>query len=522
MPLARDTETELKFEIAAPALMKLLEHPALSTPNEAICLRSVYFDTADHDLRSAGLSLRVRATGGRFVQTVKTRTSAGMIDRHEWESGVSGEHPDRAALARTPAARVLKGPAGNTLAAVFLTTVRRATHLWRDGDSLVEISIDEGEISAGDEHWPIREVELELKVGDPAALFGLARELGKKTKLRLSLDSKAERGYRLAGHTGTAPIKVERGELIAETPLAGAFRRIVHSCLTQVIGNAQLLPRTRSAETLHQTRIGLRRLRAALSAFRPLVVDDRLNGITAEVKWLAGELDRARDLDVFSDAMINADADQQPDAPLAAFRKQLLSAHNKAYRRAVAAIEGSRFANLLLDITEWVELGSWSGDPAREDLRCITIGAFAGPVLDRLHRRVRKHHRDFVKMEPTERHRLRIAAKKLRYAAEMFSGAFPDHLKRQRSYFAALKGLQDRLGELNDLTVAGELALEIAGHESGAISFAAGIVVGGRRRAEPVLLAAATKTLHQFAGARPFWGRFDFKGAGSSAETLKS
>jgi triphosphatase len=108
MPLDRDTETELKFEIAAPALMKLLEHPALSVPSEAICLRTVYFDTADHDLRNAGLSLRVRATGGRFVQTVKTRVSAGMINRHEWESGVSGEQPDQAALARTPAARALQ------------------------------------------------------------------------------------------------------------------------------------------------------------------------------------------------------------------------------------------------------------------------------------------------------------------------------------------------------------------------------------------------------------------------------
>ena len=56
---------------------------------------------------------------------------------------------------------------------------------------------------------------------------------------------------------------------------------------------------------------------------------------------------------------------------------------------------------------------------------------------------------------PRQRHRLRIALKKLRYATEFFEALYR---KSTRPYLAALKDLQDGLGHLNDVAVAQGLA----------------------------------------------------------------
>jgi triphosphatase len=506
MSLHRDTETELKFEITESALARLREQPALFGSTESSRLRSVYFDTPDQALRGARFSLRVRESHGRFIQTVKACADAGMIERHEWETEIAAENPDLAALARTPAATVLDGRTAKALTAVFSTTVVRTVHLWRDGATVIELSVDEGEISAGDGREPIREVELELKSGEPAALFGLARELAKAAPLRLSLDSKAVRGYRLAGQEVISAMKAELPSLKPETLVAEALCRTVNSCLGQIVGNAELFSRARNPEALHQTRIGLRRLRANLSAFHSLVGDDRFEKLTSDAQWLASALDRARDLDVFAGTTTRPDEERTHANPaLAMFRKRLLAAHAKAYGNAVAAIEAPRFSNFVLNLAEWVEAGSWRDDPALETLRRKQIAAFAAEAFDRLHQRVLKRGRGLARMVPESRHRLRIAGKKLRYAAELFGEAFPEHPKRHRAYVNALEDLQDRLGKLNDLTVERTLAFEIALPTTGAIAFAAGLMVGSRQQAEPALLAAAIKAFRRFVRARPFW-----------------
>lgn len=505
MPLNRNTETELKFEIAKSALARLRMHPALSDRAENLRLRSVYFDTPDHALREIGLSLRVRNSGGRFIQTVKACASAGIVQRHEWETEIAAQDPDLAALARTPAAAILDGRAANTLTAIFSTTVQRAVHLWRDGTTLIELSVDQGEISAGERREPIREIELELKNGEPGALFGFARELAKAAPLRLSFDSKAERGYRLAGHEASSAMKAKPLGLQPEIKVAEALRCIFYSCLEQAVGNARLFSRARDAEALHQTRIGLRRLRAALSAFHALVLDDQFETIKAEVKWLAGALDRARDLDVFTGSMVQPDEDRKHNDPaLLAFHEQLLAARKEAYDRAVATIEAPRFDNLVLKLVEVVEAGSRLNDPVTEKLRRMPIAAFGAEALERLHRRVRKRGRRLAKMTPEARHRLRIAGKKLRYTAQLFGETYPKHPKRHRAYLKALEDVQDYLGKLNDLTVEATLALEIAGTTAGA-AFAAGVMVGSRRKVEPELLAAAKKALRRFARSPTYW-----------------
>jgi triphosphatase len=83
--------------------------------------------------------------------------------------------------------------------------------------------------------------------------------------------------------------------------------------------------------------------------------------------------------------------------------------------------------------------------------------AFARDRLQRLRRSVMKLGRKLEKLEPTRRHRLRIRAKKLRYAAEFFGECFKGRRRRER-LLDSLEELQEGLGSLQDVTVAHDLA----------------------------------------------------------------
>jgi inorganic triphosphatase YgiF len=498
-------ETELKFEVDSTSLERLKTHPALAGPGEPKRLRSVYFDTPHHDLKNHGVTLRVREADDGYVQTVKTRQGPGLFARDEWESAVNGVCPDARALADTPAGEVLNGHSAS-LAPVFATIVDRQVHLWRHDDDLVEVSLDQGEITAGGQSEPIRELELELKEGDPVALFDLARDLAHEAPLRLIFDSKGERGYRLAGHDGLAALKAERTALSQDMTAADAFRRVARSALAQIAGNAQLLRRAKLPDALHQTRVGLRRLRAALTAFRDVLAGPGLARVRAETKWLAKSLDEARDVDVFIQSTFHPaeQAAGDGDPALEALGSRLRHTQADAYERAVAAIDSRRFADLLLETAAWVEVGDWTRSDGRG--RDEPIGKFGIRELERLSGKVVKKGRRLGELDPPARHKLRIQAKKLRYATEFFGGAFGSKAeRRRRRYLAALRELQDRLGELNDINVArtqGPVFLNGRGTD---VAFAAGLIVGRREQDEPELLKASEKAFKAFSSAKPFW-----------------
>ena len=500
-------ETELKFEIEAKAVRALRRHPALAAPGETAKLHSTYFDTPRHDLRKQGLTLRVRQSGDSYVQTVKQKRPSAGFGRDEWESGIAGAEPDPDVFRATPVGIALNGQAAS-LAPVFATDVTRTTRMWTQGGNVVEISLDEGRITADGTHEPIRELELELKAGDPGALFTLARDLAGAGTMRLSFESKGERGYRLVGHD-LAALKADNDVVTADMTAAEAFRAVARSCLAQIAGNARLLRRVRSPQALHQTRVGLRRLRAALATFKPLLegageADQDLTRVEAESKWLAGELDAARDLDVFVDTSFRpAEAAAPEDPALAAFGERLLHAQADAYDRAIAALESPRYALLLLETAAWVEVGGWAGRTAAGDQG---VAAFAAGSLKRLLKRVKARGHHLAAQAPEERHHLRIQAKKLRYATEMFGEVFGKGAgKRRRRFVVALKALQDRLGELNDIAVARETALRAAGGHSPELAFTAGLLVGRRAHDAPALVAAAAEAFDRLSDAKRFW-----------------
>ncbi|MEE2861624.1 MAG: CYTH domain-containing protein, partial [Pseudomonadota bacterium] len=187
-------EVELKLQVVDQA-DRLGGSALLPGKGQAVRQRSTYFDTADRALSAAGVSLRIRQAGTDRIQTVKSSatSSAGLFCRQEWEPPAEGDLPQ--IDGETPVADLVDP--SEPLLRVFQVDVTRRIWNIRAGDSQIEAVLDRGDISAGDRRTPVRELELELKSGEAAPLFDLARKLDAVAPLRLAVLSKAERGHRL-------------------------------------------------------------------------------------------------------------------------------------------------------------------------------------------------------------------------------------------------------------------------------------------------------------------------------------
>ena len=504
IPATAAPELELKFQLGSSAVEALAETFPLSKARISQ-LHAVYFDTPAHALRDGGFSLRVRRQGDSHIQTLKHRAGGGLFERDEWETPVEGFALDLAALAGTPVESAIGAEA---LAAAFTVEVERRVHAWTRGETRIEVSFDTGLIVADGRQEAVAEMELELLAGSPQDLFLLARQLQAKAPITLAFESKAERGYRLAGHDGVAALKARQPGVGPETTGAQAFQLVARDALIQIAGNASLLQRAHNPDVLHQLRVGLRRLRAGLSVFKDMLDPEGLNAARAETRWLAGELAEARDIDVFLQRA--ATTDEIEESPgRAAFFRALRIAQAEAYEAALAAVRSDRFNALLLSLGEWIEAGAWLrlANDAQVSLREGSAAALAAPVMEKLDRRLRRRSRGFREADVQARHDLRKQAKKLRYAAAFLGGAFPRHPKRRARFAAALKALQDQLGELNDIAVARAVAMRAVGRRSGELAFAAGLEVGRLARSEEAVLDAANAALKAYRKGRPFWGR---------------
>jgi len=501
-----DAPKEIELKFAAPAgrtdAAAAIEALAGAQPRELV---SVYFDTPKGSLRRAGMALRVRRSADSFVQTLKDGGD-GAFSRGEWETRLDGPEPDIGVLKHTPAARIL-GKAIR-LAPVYVVEVRRRTADVSEGDSKIEIAFDEGAAKARGEEAPFAELELELKGGPQWGLYALARRLASAGDFTLSFTTKAERGHALARPPHSHARKFEPPPLADDMDAGAAFQRIALACLKQIAANAERLRRRASPEVIHQLRVGLRRLRSLITSFKKVVADARLPAIKAELKWLTGELDAARNLDVLLQGDYRAAVVDKTDAEgVKGLGVRLRGARRMAYARAAAAVESERFRKLLVDLLIWIETGPWTASEAAAPERKRPIARFAARELDKRAGKIARRGKKLRRLDPHQRHKLRIEAKKLRYAADVF-GALFGHARRAKAFVAALKDVQDTLGELNDIVVGERLAHEAAGSPGRAdtdSAFVAGRITGAQQARIDPLTDRAEAALKAFRGARPFW-----------------
>jgi CHAD domain-containing protein len=236
-------------------------------------------------------------------------------------------------------------------------------------------------------------------------------------------------------------------------------------------------------EDVHRFRVAVRRLRAVLRAARPVLDPTWSEPLRTELKWLGGALGSRRDLDVLV-ARLRDRIDHlgQPERAAAATLVASLEAEREAAQAlAVEALADDRYLRLL-DALEAAARGP------RMRRGEVSLRTLAG----REFRRLRKVARA-IGPEPAddELHRVRILAKRARYAAEL---AEPEVGEPARLFVKRAKTFQDVLGAHQDSIVAEARLRGLLGDvQAPGAAFAAGRLVEGERARRAQARAAFPK-----------------------------
>jgi inorganic triphosphatase YgiF len=386
----------------------------------------------------------VRRCGTQFIQTLKLRDGQGPFGRGEWEWTISTESPELDRLAETPAAGKL-----DAVEPVFVTDVERTVHTVRQDGTTIEVALDHGRVLAGDTAEVINELELELKDGDAAPMYRLAAALHASVPLVLSAASKADRGWRLrTGHPREAE-KQSEIHLPRDVPAAEAFRRIVDGVLAHLMAN-QPAAAAGDIEGVHQMRIAIRRLRAALMLFQPRLEPHAEARFTETLRALGRIFGEARDWDVFCTEMLPA-AEKNGVAKswLDLLREPAELERAAAHADVVDEMQRPMLTATVLGLAEWV--APMPGP----------LAEFAPELVKRLEHKVLRRGAHITRRKDDQLHALRKSLKKLRYSVEFLAPLLGRH--DVKSYLRRCKALLKQLGALNDAVVAIKLAEQLGG-----------------------------------------------------------
>ncbi|MGH6828193.1 MAG: CHAD domain-containing protein [Rhizomicrobium sp.] len=508
-------ETEIKFEVPAARLAAIAHQPWFKQFQAAAPkierLVSVYFDTPKGALKRRHLSLRVRRAGARHLQTVKA--GASPIERQEWEWEISGETPERKLARKTALKPFTARRKWRKLRPLFETEVERTAIALRYHDALIALALDKGRISAKGKTLAISEIELELKEGRMAGLADLAHLLGEKLPLALALQSKAARGYALHDEAVGVAVEACGLQVGGAWNAAQGFTAIALSCLQHATANRAAVLNG-DAEGVHQMRVGLRRLRAALSLFKTLLRDAESERIKDNLKWLSGQLAPARDLDVFvANSVEPLERQETRHAPLKTLKAALEARRGQEFERMRLAVASPRYRRIVLETALWALAGKWAeGDDAMQTARrARPLSLAADKILKQRARKMGKALARLPEMDERGRHKLRIAVKTLRYASQFFAALHANGKgsKRRRAFEARLKVLQSALGRLNDIRMHEDYARRQVGKGSDGGSklrvFGLGFVTGHERQAVSSCLDAAIRAGKRLRRQRQFW-----------------
>jgi triphosphatase len=507
-------ETELKLRIPEGAAGSLGRNPVLSALKQRRGFRrkllTVYYDTPSLSLAKRGVSLRVRHMGDRKLQGVKLADGDGggtWVRRPESETEIDGDRPEIARISDPELRKLVTDAAGaEPLAPAFVSEFGRTVWPVKLADSEIEVALDQGEIRTGDDRAvAVSELELELKSGRPDRLIELALALGRSLPLSVERHSKAQRGFALLTGRADGAVRASPVELDPDASAADAFRALARNCLSQ-LGANEAAVRGGDADGIHQMRVAARRLRALLACFRDLIAPAVAEELKGELRWLMGALGAARDLDVFIAGTLDPIAERGPeDEAFPALCAAARRAGQHAREAARIAISSPRYTQSLLRLDLLLASGAWAADEAPVT---APVRPLAQHMLRSRCRQLMKIGRGHEALQVEELHQIRIAAKKMRYAAEFFRSLYRG--KPSRRYLTHLIKLQDRLGALNDAVTGRRLLEELlpsTGLDPAAAGRVMGLVLGWQAARIHAELPAFPAEWEAFRDLRPFWSR---------------
>jgi CHAD domain-containing protein len=282
---------------------------------------------------------------------------------------------------------------------------------------------------------------------------------------------------------------------LAPSKSAGAGLQIMLAASLRNLRGASHRGESERPENVHRFRVGLRRLRSLISAFRSMLPDAERRALGARLSALGRRYSRVREWDVFLSGTLRPMAAALADEPALL---ELEACAREARQRALP--DAIDFRTEVAEIVDTVDAAGWLHRPRPEfaaewnkDLKY-----FAGEVIAKHHSRLRKRLKKVDLDHQESFHDLRIETKKLRYPIEMFEDLFEK--EAVSDYLDRLIAVQDSLGQLNDALVARSLIAELplSSRPQGlALGWLAHEIETRRQRFPP--------TAKRLAKAEPFW-----------------
>ncbi|MGI4954432.1 MAG: CHAD domain-containing protein [Janthinobacterium lividum] len=458
----------LEFTLDPASVARLTGLTGLRRTGKIVPLAVDWHDTASADLLRDGLALSF--SGGRWRLARQDHSWAAPV--------VLAESRDRVALGPAVPAEVVP--------LAHWDGTRRGFR-WVGQGNTVSMMLFDGRFGRPGRAPPAR-----LSIDGPAeAIPGLAALLAplgaRLARTSLAQDAHADASPELP--SGPVPMP-------AEEPAGHALGGIIARQLRIMLHWADLIPKSSGPEPVHQMRVAIRRLRAALSIFRPVSTCPALLALAEPLKDCAAQLGQARDWDVFLDgAGARLAAAFPADARCAAMLRSAGRRRRVVYGALRLYLAGPEFLALTAGLAHAASARPWlAGDPQPD------LGSFAAERLSGRLRRVRRIGRSLDEVPVAELHELRKDCKRLRYAAEFFQPLFAG--KPQKRFVAGLSELQEELGHLNDGAAIPGLMAQLGRAERG---YAAGLAEGYTAAQSATARARIGKEWRWFRDAKPFW-----------------
>jgi len=302
--------------------------------------------------------------------------------------------------------------------------------------------------------------------------------------------------------------KARAAILPRDIPAEDAFRLTLLQCQWHIAANIPAVVEARETEGLHQMRVGFRRLRVALTSFGPHFRNSDLDKLKDRAKRMAENLGPARDLDVFTEELLEPAA--RANGAVESFellRARAGEARRTAWDFAVIHVMSPAFAGFMADLNAAVERRVWLDGAKDHSPFEAPAQDLAAHVLTNRLKAAKKRARRLDDLSDEQIHHLRIALKKLRYTGEFFAPLYEKDDVEQ--FGKRLSDMQDSLGAVHDVVVARETLarLTATAHEpsDSGLSFAAGIVYGWHLDRSTHIFKKSVKRWKKFANTEPFW-----------------
>lgn len=478
-------EIEHKFRVNG-----LFQLPALSGlvasvhERGTVKLASTYFDTTDLRLAREGISLRRRTGGDDEGWHLKLPVAAAAAGRQhgvrdEYQVSFSVAGPDR--VPEDLVDLVLPVVRHDPIRPVASLRTERTIRLLTDdaGVAVAELVDDSVEVVGADGQVTarFRELELEERAGATGELIdGIGALLTGAGAVGGEFVAKSVRAL---GPAATEPPEVP--ELDPPTPdeparlaVAAYLRRF-----TRDLRAADLGVRRDVDDSVHKLRVAARRLRSGLRVFRPLLDREWADALRAELRWVASGLARSRDTEVLLSRL-------EPGRPMAAepgrqlLRSRLTERMADARDDALETLRSDRYIKLHARLVEACAAPVTTKAAERPSATALPpLVATAWQRFARGAEELLGEERTTTHGAPDEHwHAVRIAAKRVRYAAEAVTPVLgPD----TATFAEAMSRVTDVLGDHQDASHAAAVAKEFAVAADPPLAFALGVLCGAER-----------------------------------------